>query len=187
MKNRESDKNKFWEKVNMKKTINTSKISLILVIVIAAFLLITINKKEEAKYKQVLLPQQSYENFEATPQEQKVQATTSETTTQSKIEKNIKNKTSVPKLVDLGAGKCIPCKMMAPILDELKQEFKGKFDVEVIDVWEHPEIGEVYRIRLIPTQIFFDEKDKELYRHEGFMSKQDILNKWKELGYDFGK
>jgi len=89
---------------------------------------------------------------------------------------------AIPKLVDLGAGKCIPCKMMAPILDELKKEYQGRFDVELIDVWEDPEAGRRYRIRLIPTQIFFDASGKELYRHEGFLSKEDILNKWKELG-----
>ncbi|MFW5870478.1 MAG: thioredoxin family protein [Candidatus Sumerlaeota bacterium] len=42
----------------------------------------------------------------------------------------------LPKMVDLGAGKCIPCKMMEPILDELREEYQGKFDVVFIDVWE---------------------------------------------------
>jgi len=93
----------------------------------------------------------------------------------------------MPKIVDLGADKCVPCKMMAPILEELKHQYKGRFDVEVIDVWKNPAAGNAYRIRLIPTQIFFDEKGTELYRHEGFMSKQDILNKWIELGYKFEK
>ena len=44
----------------------------------------------------------------------------------------------IPKLLDLGADKCIPCKKMAPILDALKEEFKGQFDVEFIDVWKNP-------------------------------------------------
>ena len=93
----------------------------------------------------------------------------------------------IPRLVDLGAGKCIPCKMMAPILDGLKKEYDGRLDVEFIDVWINQGAGEKYGIRIIPTQIFFDAAGKELFRHEGFFSKEDILAKWKEMGVDFGK
>lgn len=89
---------------------------------------------------------------------------------------------NLPKLLDLGAGKCIPCKMMAPILDELKKDYKSKFLIEFIDVWKNEDAGKKHKIRMIPTQIFFDKDGKELFRHEGFYSKEDILNKWKELG-----
>lgn len=92
--------------------------------------------------------------------------------------------TVLPRLVDLGAGKCIPCKMMAPILEELKTEYAGRFKVDFIDVWENPDAGKGYGIRIIPTQIFYDASGKELFRHEGFFSKADILAKWKELGID---
>lgn len=91
----------------------------------------------------------------------------------------------LPKLVDLGAKKCIPCKMMAPILEELREEYQGKFDVVFIDVWENESAGDQYGIRVIPTQIFFDADGKELFRHEGFFSKEDILGKWKELEISF--
>jgi thioredoxin 1 len=93
----------------------------------------------------------------------------------------------LPKLLDLGAHKCIPCKMMAPLLDELTREYKGVFDVEFIDVWEpeNKEKARAHGIRSIPTQIFFDASGRELWRHEGFISKEDILKKWKELGFTF--
>jgi len=90
----------------------------------------------------------------------------------------------LPRLVDLGAGKCIPCKMMAPILEEIKTEYAGRLRVDFIDVWENPDVGAEYGIRMIPTQIFYDASGKELYRHEGFYSKADILTKCKELGID---
>jgi thioredoxin 1 len=93
-----------------------------------------------------------------------------------------KSQEKLPKLIDLGAGKCIPCKMMAPILDELKTEYSGKLDVEVIDVWENPKEGDKYGITLIPTQIFYDPEGKEFQRHEGFMSKEDILAIFKQKG-----
>jgi thioredoxin 1 len=93
----------------------------------------------------------------------------------------------LPKLVDLGADKCIPCKLMAPILKELKTEYAGRMDVEFIDVWKNPDAGKPHKIRLIPTQIFFAASGKELFRHEGFFSKEDILAKWKELGVDLSQ
>lgn len=92
---------------------------------------------------------------------------------------------ALPRLVDLGAGRCIPCKMMAPILDALKKEYEGKMEVVFVDVWQAPDAGKKYGIKIIPTQIFYDASGKELFRHEGFFAKEDILAKWKELGVDF--
>ena len=94
---------------------------------------------------------------------------------------------TLPRMVDLGADKGIPCKMMAPILEELKKDYAGTFSVEFIDVWKNPEAGREYGIRLIPTQIFYDDSGKELFRHEGFFSKEDILAKWKQLGVNIEK
>jgi len=88
----------------------------------------------------------------------------------------------LPRLLDLGAGKCIPCKKMAPILDELRKEYAGAMEVVFIDVWQNPSVAVQYGIEAIPTQIFFDASGKELFRHEGFYSKEEILAKWKELG-----
>jgi len=93
----------------------------------------------------------------------------------------------LPRLVDLGATKCVPCKMMAPILEELAKDYKGKLKVEFIDVWEKRDAGEKYGIRVIPTQIFFDRKGKEFFRHEGFYPKEDILRKFKDQGIELGK
>ncbi|MBW7990431.1 MAG: thioredoxin family protein [Planctomycetes bacterium] len=94
---------------------------------------------------------------------------------------------ALPRLVDLGADKCIPCKMMAPLLVELRSEYEGTLKVEFIDVWKNPDEAPKYGIKLIPTQIFFDASGKELFRHEGFYSKEDILAKWTELGVELTK
>jgi len=95
--------------------------------------------------------------------------------------------TALPRLVDLGSKQCIPCKKMAPILDELKREYAGQFDVEFIDVWipENKPLAAKYEIQLIPTQVFLDAAGKERFRHEGFYSKEEILAKWRELGFSF--
>lgn len=92
-----------------------------------------------------------------------------------------------PKLLELGSHKCIPCKMMEPILADLKKNYADKLEVEFIDVWKVRSASRKYGIRVIPTQIFFSPDGKELFRHRGFMPKKDILAKWKELGYDLEK
>ena len=89
---------------------------------------------------------------------------------------------ALPQLIDLGAKKCIPCKMMAPILEELAQTHADQFTTTFCDVWENQEPAQRYGIRSIPTQIFLSPDGKELFRHEGFISKEDILKKWQELG-----
>jgi thioredoxin 1 len=94
--------------------------------------------------------------------------------------------TTLPQLVDLGATTCIPCRMMAPILDQLRVDFAGRFEVHFIDVWLFPDTAKGYGMRVIPTQIFFDAQGRELFRHEGFYSREQILGKWQALGYDFG-
>jgi thioredoxin 1 len=92
---------------------------------------------------------------------------------------------ALPRMVDLGADKCIPCKMMAPILAEMKKTYAGQLQVDFIDVWKNSGAGQQYGIRAIPTQIFFGPDGKELARHEGFISREDILGQWAKLGITF--
>ncbi|MFH1842717.1 MAG: thioredoxin family protein [bacterium] len=91
----------------------------------------------------------------------------------------------LPRLVDLGADKCIPCKKMAPILEQLRVDYAGRFEVVFIDVWKKRDEATKYDIKLIPTQIFFAADGKELFRHQGFFSREDILRTWQEHGYGF--
>jgi thioredoxin 1 len=89
---------------------------------------------------------------------------------------------TLPRLLELGADKCVPCKMMQPVLAELRQEYAGKLQVDFIDVWKDPTADDPYGIRAIPTQIFFDANGKEIFRHTGFFPKADILATFKEHG-----
>src|SRR5512139_1084582 len=88
----------------------------------------------------------------------------------------------LPRVVDLGADKCKACKDLAPILEQLRKEYQGRVTVDFIDVWKNPKAGEPYKIRVIPTQIFFDADGKEIWRHEGFLPKADFIAKFAELG-----
>lgn len=93
----------------------------------------------------------------------------------------------IPHLVDVGAGKCIPCKAMAPILEQLRTDYAGKLQVTFVDAWTSPDEARPYGVRMIPTQIFYGADGRELHRHMGFIGKEEILATWKKLGYDFGK
>lgn len=92
--------------------------------------------------------------------------------------------TGLPRLLDLGAGRCVPCKAMAPILEQLRSDYSGRMTVEFIDVWKDEDAGRRHGVKMIPTQIFYDASGKELFRHTGFYGREDILGKWKELGVD---
>lgn len=94
---------------------------------------------------------------------------------------------ALPRLLDLGADACAPCKKMVPVLDELEKEYEGRLEVQFIDAFKYPKIAKDYGVRTIPLQIFFDPAGKELYRHEGFIAKADILKKSKELGIDLSE
>jgi thioredoxin 1 len=89
---------------------------------------------------------------------------------------------NLPVLIDLGRETCKACKMMQPILEELKEEYKGRAIIKIIDIRYELEPARFYKIRLIPTQIFFDAAGKEVYRHEGFMDKSSIKQKLQEIG-----
>lgn len=85
-------------------------------------------------------------------------------------------------MVDLGAKKCVPCKMMAPILEALEKEYKERAAIIFIDVWENPEAGKEFGIHVIPTQIFYDASGREVKRHQGFMSREVIVAELDKLG-----
>jgi thioredoxin 1 len=85
-------------------------------------------------------------------------------------------------MVDLGAKKCVPCKMMAPIMEKVEKDYQGKALIHFYDVWENREPAMRFGIKAIPTQIFFDKDAKEVYRHEGFMSEEAIVSQLTKMG-----
>lgn len=89
----------------------------------------------------------------------------------------------LPRLLDLGSHSCTPCQMMVPELDAVSEDYTGVVSVDFIDVNENPDAARSYGIRLIPTQIIFDAHGNELFRHEGYMSREDMTAKLVEFGY----
>jgi len=86
--------------------------------------------------------------------------------------------------IELGSVKCIPCKMMQPVMKDIEKEYSGEVDVVFHDVWtaEGQPYGRKYGIRVIPTQVFLDKDGKEFFRHEGYFPKDEIVKVLKTQG-----
>lgn len=84
--------------------------------------------------------------------------------------------------IELGSVNCIPCRQMQPIMKEIAAEYPDQVRVVFYDVWKNPAPGEYYKIQLIPTQVFLDERGNELFRHVGVFPKEDLVKFLKEHG-----
>ncbi len=91
----------------------------------------------------------------------------------------------LPRLVELGSTSCVPCQMMKPIMEDISADYEGKLEVVFVDVQQDLATAHHFNIETIPTQVFVAPSGHELYRNEGLLSKEDILNKWSELGFEF--
>lgn len=93
--------------------------------------------------------------------------------------------TGLPQLVDIGSNSCVPCQMMAGELEELAQQYAGSVEVVILDVYDKANEALVRQVgvQVIPTQLFIDPDGKELARHEGYISKEDMVQMFQELGY----
>lgn len=105
-----------------------------------------------------------------------------ETTTASPASDN--NPLKLPRIIDFGSKQCQACKAMEPVLEALAKNHADKFKTEFVDVWvpENQDLAKSHGIQSIPTQIFFDSENKEVFRNTGFISEENVLAKWAELG-----
>ena len=112
----------------------------------------------------------------------KMQTTISDSSTNS--QKNVKSDSPLVTFVELGSVKCIPCKMMQPILEEIEQEYAGQVNVVFHDVWTETgkPYAQQYEIKAIPTQIFLDKDGNEYFRHTGFFPKEEIVKILQQKG-----
>lgn len=111
----------------------------------------------------------------------------------------------LPIIIEFGSDSCIPCKQMAPIIESLNEELRGKAIIRFVDVWKYPDLANGIPLSVIPTQVFFDSNGKpynpadpnalsmNLYTtkdssehvfttHEGTITKDELLTILKEMG-----
>jgi thiol-disulfide isomerase/thioredoxin len=87
-----------------------------------------------------------------------------------------------PTMVDFGSKGCVPCDMLAPILETLREKYKGKANVVVVLTGEEPVLASRYGIEVIPLQIFYDKTGKEVSRHTGFFPQEEIEKQLAQIG-----
>ena len=87
-----------------------------------------------------------------------------------------------PSLVDFGKDTCQPCRIMAPLLADLRQEYKGKLNVLFIHVDKEPVLAAHYEAEVIPMQVFYDKYGKEVETHVGLLNRNEINLKLKRIG-----
>jgi thioredoxin len=88
-----------------------------------------------------------------------------------------------PALYEFGAGHCISCKEMAKIIEELKTTIGDKVEFRMIYADKEKPLFQQYKIMLIPTQVFVNAEGKEVDRHVGALTKEQVLAKLKELKF----
>lgn len=78
--------------------------------------------------------------------------------------------------VELGSVKCVPCKMMQPVMESIGRKYGGQIEIVFHDVWTDSgkALAGPYKIRAIPTQVFLDSNGTEFHRHEGFYPEAEI-------------
>jgi len=90
------------------------------------------------------------------------------------FEKAIQNKETM--VIDFFADWCGPCKMLAPIVEELSDEYQGKIGIYKVDVDQTPELAQAFGVTGIPTVVFFKEGQK-VDTHVGFLDKDNFKDK----------
>ncbi|MFZ2088471.1 MAG: thioredoxin family protein [Desulfobaccales bacterium] len=88
-----------------------------------------------------------------------------------------------PALYEFGAKTCIPCIQMKEVMATLQASHGNQVEFRMVYVDENKDLFPQYKIMLIPTQVFLDPSGKEVDRHIGALSKEEVLQKLKELKF----
>jgi thiol-disulfide isomerase/thioredoxin len=91
-------------------------------------------------------------------------------------------RSGIPTMVEFGATGCVPCDMMQPILEALREKYGTSLNIPFVHVRENPVLGARYGINAIPVQVFYDADGREFFRHEGFYAEDRIVEVLKKLG-----
>lgn len=96
-----------------------------------------------------------------------------------RAEKDWKYKGDKPAIIDFYADWCGPCKMVAPILEELSEEYEGQVNIYKVDTEAEEELSTLFSIRSIPTMLFIPTDKKPMINAGALPKKalEEIINK----------
>lgn len=86
-----------------------------------------------------------------------------------------------PLVVNVGAAACVPCRLMAPVLERAALRYEGRARVLVVDIRTNRDALKTYGVRVLPTQIFFNAAGERVATHEGFLSEAELTRAIDEL------
>ncbi|EJO5348538.1 thioredoxin family protein [Clostridium botulinum] len=92
------------------------------------------------------------------------------------------NMGKMPVLLELSSPTCAPCRKMTPIIKEIKEQYKGKVDTHIVYLNKNPEFADKYKVSVVPTQVFIDKEGKVFLKHEGILSKEEIVDIINKMG-----
>ena len=73
---------------------------------------------------------------------------------------------------------------MSKVLDQFSEKHGDKFEVQIVNVREYPDVARLYQVRYVPTLVFLDEAGKMLDKRVGYMPLDALEKHWEGLGYD---
>jgi len=85
-------------------------------------------------------------------------------------------------IMEFGGERCIPCMHMQPVLQDLRDALGEKAVVRNFWIQEHPEVARAHQIMVMPTQIVFDRKGDEVFRHMGYFPPDEFHATLQKLG-----
>ncbi|MDR2757147.1 MAG: thioredoxin [Planctomycetaceae bacterium] len=99
--------------------------------------------------------------------------------TETNFDRNVL-KSTIPVLVDFWSPSCGPCRMLAPVLEELAKENAGDAKIAKINIEQFPQIGAQFGVEMLPTLLFFN-KGNVVERMVGAQSKNKLQNALDEI------
>ena len=78
------------------------------------------------------------------------------------------------KFLEIGSDKCIPCKQMKVVTENIVKKYGDELAFQYIDIYENKDVADDYKVQLIPTQIFYNQSGVEIFRHVGYFPEEKI-------------
>jgi thioredoxin 1 len=85
-------------------------------------------------------------------------------------------------MLELGSEGCIPCEQMKPVMQKLSTDYQDRLEVVSVDVRKDRSAAQRFHVFAIPMQVFLDKNSKEIHRHFGYYSYEEIIPVLKKMG-----